>query len=144
MKTKGMMKQVLCLLTLMALLLLCGCGSDKDETPSVDSIDLSISIDYPAKAKKPDLKTLPFRAEEDSSVLQVVELFGNVNEISVLVDTTYSTLEGIDGVINDVTLKTGAWQYKINGEPSDNPIQDVILKDGDHVEFIYSKTKAAE
>jgi len=137
---KKMIRTQLCLLTLLAALCLCGCGGkETQETPAVDSIEVFISIDYPQKAKKPDLKTLPFRIEEDSSVLQVVELFGNVNDISILVDTTYATLEGVDGVINHVTLDTGTWQYKINDKLKDKSVDDMILKDGDHLELVYTK-----
>ena len=147
MKTKRDVKVLICLLAVLGLFCLCGCAdpsSTGDDASAVEPIDLSVSIDYPAKAKKPDLKTLPFRAEEDCSVLQVVELFGNVNDISILVDTTYSTLEGVDGVINGVTLKTGEWQYQINGETMDKPISEVILKDGDHLELVYKKAEVIE
>lgn len=140
MKTNHLKKILICLLAAITLFALYGCGDKNNrDIADVDSISVSISVDYPVKAKKADLKTLPFRAEEDSSILQVVELFGNVNDISILVDTTYSTLEGIDGVINHVTLKAGTWQYKINGELKDKPISDVILKDGDHLELVYAK-----
>ena len=139
MKKAITMKGFLCIMILLTGLFLWGCGNGDNETPSVDSINISISIDYPAKAKQPDLKTLPFRIEENSSVLQVVELYGNVNNMSILIDTTYTTLEGIDGVINHVTLKSGVWQYKINGELKNKSIDKVILKDGDHLELIYTK-----
>ncbi len=140
MKTQRIMKYFFCCLLLLSMLFLCGCSNeDEQDAPNVDSIAISISIDYPAKAKLPDLKTLPFRIEEDSTVLQVVELFGNVNDISILVDTTYSALAGIDGVINHVTLKSSVWQYKINGELKDKSINKVILKDGDHLELVYAK-----
>ena len=102
-KNKKLIKTICGLLVLCMALALWGCSpTEKDNTEEVATVNVSISIDYPAKAKKPDLKTLPFRAEEDSTVLQVVELYGNVNNMSILVDTTYSTLEGVDGVINGV------------------------------------------
>lgn len=146
MKKKHIRKVLVCLALLISALICIGCSSNdhSEESLNVKSINISISIDYPEKAKQPDLKTLPFRLEEGTSGLQAVELYGNVNNTSVLVDTTYSTLEGIDSIINHVTLKAGEWQYKINGKAMDKPIGDVILKDGDHLELIYMKVKAKE
>jgi len=143
MKNKKVMKGLLCLMILVSALFCMGCGNEQDgeNASDVKSIPVSISIDFPEKAKLPDLQTLPFRVEEDTSVLQAVELYGNVNDISILVDTTYSSLEGIDGVINHVTLKKGEWQYRLNGELTDKPISDAILKDGDHLELIYKIVK---
>ena len=146
MRKKLTMKGLICLVVLSSALFCTACGSDSDseDSPNVKSININISIDYPEKAKKPDLKTLPFRVEEETSVMQAVELYGNVNNTSILIDTTYSTLEGVDGVINDVTLKTGTWYCRINGETLDKPVSDVILKDGDHLELIYTKEKTIE
>jgi len=133
-------KLSLCLLTICSLFLLFGCGDGKDtEVPAIKPIEITISIDFPAKADLPDLINAPFRAEEDSSVLQLVELFGTVNDIPILVDTTHSTLEGIDQVINRVTYPTGHWIYKVNGEKVNKEINRKIIKDGDILEFIYVK-----
>ena len=126
------------LLTLLLILSLCGCSSqEQQETPTVDPIEITISIDYPGKAA--DLKDQPFRVEEESSVLEVVELYGNVNGVSVLIDTTNSTLEGIHDVINNVTYKTCAWQYSVNGKMKTKEIDKFILEDGDQLELVYTK-----
>lgn len=126
------------LLTLLLVLGLCGCSSQEaQEAPTVDPIEITISIDYPGKSA--DLKDQPFRVEEESSVLEVVELYGNVNDVSVLVDTTNSTLEGIHNVINHVTYKTCAWQYSVNGKMKTKEIDKFILEDGDHLELVYAK-----
>ena len=141
MKAKYGMRMLVCLAVLTAALFCMSCSSDETDTPAVESVNISISIDYPEKAKLPDLKTLPFRIEEETSVLQAIELYGSVNNTSDLVETTYSTLEGIDGVVNGITLKSGEWKYQINGKELTKPMGDVILKDGDHLEFIYTKVK---
>lgn len=135
-------KILLCVLIVLAALFCISCGSNSEgETPSVESVDISISIDFPTKAKLPDLRTLPFRVEEETTVLQAVELYGTVNNISIWVDTTTSSLEAIDGVINGMTSKKGEWQYRINGEETGKPISEAVLKNGDHVELIYTNTK---
>ena len=135
-------KLVLCMLIVMAALFCISCGnSSEDETTSVESVDINISIDFPEKAKLPDLRTLPFRVEEETTVLQAVELYGTVNNISILVDTTASSLEGIDGVINGITLKKGEWQYKVNGKETSKSISEAVLKNGDHLELIYTNKK---
>lgn len=138
MKNKIAKKHFLCLLTLFSVFCLWGCSpQEQEEAPAVDSIEITISIDYPGKAK--DLKEQPFRLEEETSVLQAVELYGNVNDISILVDTTNVTLEGINGVINHVTYKTCAWQYSVNGKLKSKEINECILKDGDQLELVYAK-----
>lgn len=141
MKNPKILKLCVCLIVILSSLILWGCGEPENENPAVKSVDIRISIDFPDKAKLPDLNTLPFRVEENTSALQAVELYGNVNNISILIDTTYSTLEGIDGVINGVTLKAGQWQCKINGKNKTKLMNDVILKDGDHLELVYTKAK---
>ena len=138
MKNKIGKKYFLCLLTLLVVFFLWGCSSqEQEEVPAVDSIEVTISIDYPGKSA--DLKDQPFRLEEETSVLQAVELYGNVNDISILVDTTNATLEGIHGVINHVTYKTCEWQYAVNGKLKTKAINKYILEDGDHLEFVYAK-----
>lgn len=146
MNKKLIMKVLICLTVLLFTFFCAACGntSSSQDSDSVKSINISISIDYPEKAEKPDLKTLPFRIEEETSVMQAIELYGNVNNTSILIDTTYSTLEGIDGVINGVTLKRGSWYCRINGKNLDTPYGDVKLKDGDHLELIYTKEKSVE
>lgn len=138
MKNMFSMSYVLCLLILLSVLFLCGCGNqDQEETPTVDPIEITISIDYPGKSS--DLTAEPFRVEEDSSVLQVVELYGNVNDISILIDTTNSTLEGVHGVINHVNYKTCAWECYVNDKLKTKDIDDFILEDGDHLQLVYEK-----
>lgn len=138
MKKKLTKKHFLCLLTLLVVFSFCGCSSqEQQETPTVDTIEITISIDYPGKGA--DLRNQSFRVEEDSSVLQVMELYGTVNDISVLVDTTNVTLEGINGVINHVTYKTCNWQYYVNDKLKTKAIDKYTLENGDHLKLVYEK-----
>jgi len=131
---------LLCCLVVSMLFIFSGCGSSDDtETAEIKSIDITLSIEYPVKSKIIDIKGVPFRLEEETSVLQMIELYGNVNNISVLVDTTHGTLEGISGIINGIYQNNHTWKFKINGKNSSTAVSDCILEDGDSIEFIYVK-----
>ena len=139
-----MMKCILTSLCLMILLsgILCfasSCGAEsEDTTPDIQSIDITVTIDFPKKAKITDIQQDSFTIEEESTVLETIELYGNVNNISVLVDTTNNTLEGIHGIINDVYKETYTWQCTVN-DKAVKSIAKKELKDGDIVEFKYTK-----
>lgn len=131
---------LLCLLFVFITFSFSSCGNEAEDTePSVKSIDITLSIDYPKKSGIDDVKKILFKIEEDTSVLQTIELYGNVYDIPVLVDTTNSTLEGINGIINHVTLKDGHWEYQINGKKISKSENKKIVESGDFVEFIYVK-----
>lgn len=138
---KGILtKLIVCLVLVSMAFSFTACANDAaEEEPSVKSIEVTLSIDYPKKAKIDDVKDLQIKIEEDTSVLQTIELYGSVNNISVLVDTTNSTLEGINGVINGVTLSDGKWEYRINGKAVKKNEDKKIVESGDFVEFIYVK-----
>lgn len=139
-----MMKRILTSLCLMILLsgILCfasSCGTEsEDPSTTIQSIDITVTIDYPKKSKITDIQKDSFTIEEESTVLETIELYGNVNNISVLVDTTNNTLEGIHGIINDVYKETYTWQCIIN-DKAVKSIAKKELKDGDIVEFKYTK-----
>lgn len=138
MKCKIRKRCLFCLLALISMLCLSGCSDNSGQsTPSVDTIKVEVSFDFPGKDH--DKTGIMFRADEDCSVLQIIQLYGSVNSIPILVDTTNSTLEGIDGVINHVTQKNSIWQYKINGAFGGTAIDKTIVNDGDILEFVYTK-----
>ena len=140
MKNKSRYGFLLCLLVVAMTLIFTGCGSSDDtETPEIKSIDITLSIEFPQKSKIIDIKGVPFRVEEETTVLQMIELYGNVNNISVLVDTTHGTLEGISGIINGVYQNNHLWKFKINGKNTSTAVSDCVLEDGDSIEFIYLK-----
>lgn len=132
----------ICALVLGLAVCVTGCrdkSSSSAEESVVNPINLLISIDYPGKANKPDLENFKFKAEEDSSVLEATELYCNISEIQLLVDTTNNEVQGINGINNGELKKKYVWKYKINGkEVSDNP-QDYDLKDGDNIIWYYTK-----
>lgn len=131
---------LLCILLVSMLFVFSGCGNNAEEdAPEVKSIDITLSIEFPQKSKIIDIKGVPFRVEEETSVLQMIELYGNVNNISVLVDTTHGTLEGISGIINEVYQDNHTWKFKINGKNTSTAVSDCVLEDEDSIEFIYIK-----
>lgn len=119
-----------------------GCGSKKgnrDNKNVVNPINISVSINYPATVKKTDLENFKFKAEEGSSVLEATELYGSITQIPILVDTTNNQIEGINSVINNYTIKGFCWKYSVNGSFVETNPQDLKLKDGDIVKWIYKK-----
>lgn len=131
---------VLCVLLVSVLFLCSGCSSQEEEaTPNVETINITLSIDYPNQSNRTDIKEVAFKLEEDTTVLQLIELYGNVNNLSILVDTTHSTLEGINGVNNGAYWKKGEWKFTINEKFTSKPEGEKTLENGDFVQFIYVK-----
>lgn len=131
---------VLCLLTVFLLCFASGCSDkDQNEEPAVESVDITLSIDYPKSSNRTDIREVPFKLEENSTVLQLIEVYGNVNNLPVLVDTTHATLEGINGVQNGILWKNGTWKFKINGKYTSKAENEQVLEHEDFVEFIYVK-----
>lgn len=140
MKKGILVNLILCVLLISSILLISSCGTGEvEEAPSVTSIDIKLSIDYPKKSNVADIQQVPFKIEEDTTVLQAIQLYGNVNDISILVDTTHSTLEGINNVANHVLIKDAEWEFKINDKYVSKSESEYVLKSGDSVEFIYVK-----
>lgn len=140
MKKKLSLYACLCILLLSALCLFTGCSQQQtEETPDIETVNITLSIDYPKKSSRTDIHEVSFRLEEDTTVLQLIELYGNVNNLSVLVDTTQSTLEAINGVQNGIFWKDGTWKFKINGKYTTKSENEILLEDSDHLEFIYVK-----
>ena len=140
MKNRTKLKMVLCLLTLFLLCFASGCSDkDQNEEPAVESVDITLSIDYPKSSNRTDIREVPFKLEENTTVLQLIEVYGNVNNLPVLVDTTHATLEGINGVQNGILWKNGTWKFKINGKYTSKAENEQVLAHEDFVEFIYVK-----
>lgn len=119
--------------------LITGCSGSKEESApkGSDSIDIMISIDYPAKAEIPDMENIKFKVEKNSSVLDAIQLYCSVSEISCLVDTSFNSLEGIGGVQNGDYDKYATWHCMVNdaliaGDPSNHK-----LANGDSLSLIY-------
>ena len=140
MKKGILVNLILCVLLISSALLISSCAAEEtEEAPAVESVDITLSIDFPKKSNIIDINDISFRIEEDTTVLQAIQLYGNVNNISILVDTTHASLEGIHRVQNDVFTAGAEWRFKVNGKYVSKEESEYTLKSGDHVEFIYAK-----
>jgi len=125
-------------MVLASVLALCSCGSneDKDDAVIVHPISITMSIDYPDKSKIPDLVNESFKVEEDSTAFDAIQIYGAVNSVPILVETTGSTVEGINCVKNGDMGKR-VWQFKINGKLYTGSPDDIKLKANDSLEWFY-------
>ena len=139
MKKKILTNLIICMLLISSIFLITGCGKEKEETPIVHPIRITLSIDYPAKAGIEDVEEADFKIEEDSTVLDAIQLYCNVHELPVTVETTDASIQGINGVTNGDYAAKRHWQYKINGELCKTPENEKILKDGDTLEWVFKK-----
>ena len=143
MKRKVLSLLLVCALAVSMSAIISGCGKSSSSSSSSanisEPIKIAISIDYPSKSKKADLENIEYKVEKKSHVLDATELFCNVNDISLLVDTTKNKVEGISGVNNGDYNSKYVWKYKVNGELcTDDPLEKAI-KEGDTIEWIYAK-----
>ena len=107
----------LCAVLLVFLFAAGGCGNEqKEETKIVNPIEITISIDYPDKSELEDIVEVPFKIEEGSTVLDAMQLYCNVNEMALTVETTGASVQGISGVENGDFFAQRTWQYQINGQ----------------------------
>jgi len=135
-------KGIICITLLWTVFFISGCGTQEtEESPAIDPIEITVSINYPHNTKLVDVEKELFRIEEDSTVLQIIELYGNVHDLPILVETTNSTLEGISSIHNGVYAKDGQWRYKVNGDIKGKAVDKMIIDNGDHLEFFYDYTE---
>ena len=141
MKKKKFIGFTLCTAALSLMLAVTACGEKPKEeaAPPVNPVDITISIDYPERAEMEDIEQEAFTIEEDSSVLEAIQLYCSVNEMPVTIETTGGTVVGINDLLNGDIFAARTWQFKVNGELCQEPADDVILKDGDSLEWVYVK-----
>ena len=141
MKKNKFISLVLCVAMVLPALSMSGCTDKQssEEKPFADSVDILISIDYPQRSELEDVKNEVFTIEEKSSVLEVIQLYCNVNEMPVTIETTGGVVVGINDLLNGDIFAARTWQFKVNGEFSDKPADEIMLKDGDSLEWVYLK-----
>ncbi|MFQ9891817.1 MAG: DUF4430 domain-containing protein [Emergencia sp.] len=117
-----------------------GCGKDEEaDAPIISPIEITLSIDYPDKASWEDVKDVTFKLEEDSSVLEAIQLYCNVNEMPMLVETTGKTLYGINGINNGDIDSDRSWKFYVNGKTPRKSESKIILEDGDTLAWYYAE-----
>ncbi|MGN0658027.1 MAG: DUF4430 domain-containing protein [Emergencia sp.] len=139
MKKKLFTSLIICLLLCSSVLIMAGCGDKAEETVIVNPIEITLSITYPEKAEMEDISEELFKIEEDSTVLDAIQLYCNVNDMNITVETTGGDVQGIAGVENGDYGSSRIWKYKLNGELCDEPENQQVLKDGDTLEWVYRK-----
>lgn len=131
-------KLCICTMLLLPLVLTASCNSQKDDSPIANPIEITISIDYPDKAELTDVEE-SFKIEENSTVLDAIQLYCNVNEIALTVETTDGSVNGINGVENNELYTNRTWQFTVNGTVSEEPANTVFLGNGDQLQWVYKK-----
>ncbi len=115
-----------------------GCGKKKEVKIS-NPINVTMNIRYPAKANMDAVKNVKFKVEKKSTVMQAMQIFCNVNDIPLNVDTTNNIIKGINNVNNGDFNAKYVWKFKVNGELCKASPVDKILKSGDILQWIYTK-----
>lgn len=163
---KNTIKKVLALSAILALAAAAaGCSGKKVQEPIEDPIEVTISIDFPDGAETEDITEEAFLVEDGTTVLDALQIYCNVNDIPVNVETTAAAVYGINGINNsgdtaenpdeeaeaddeEIAAETetdggaepaltGSWHYSVNGEESSAPENEVRLSDGDSIIWIY-------
>lgn len=137
---KIFIKISVCTILLLSLAMVTSCGeNNNEEQPIINPIEITISIDYPDKAEIEDIEEETFKIEEDSTVLDAIQLYCNVNDIPLNIETTDGSVDGINDINNYILYTNRTWQYKINDELIDSPANTHILIDGDNLQWVYKK-----
>ncbi len=140
MKRRFLVSFILCALTVSVMVFAGGCGRQADEAaPVVNPIEITVSIDFPKKSELEDISADPFKIEEDSTVLDAIQLYCNVADMPITVETTDGSIQGIGGVENGDYFASRTWQYKLNGELCTTAEGQQKLQDGDVLEWVYQK-----
>ena len=164
---KSTLTKILAAATVVALAASAAACSDKTEDePAENTIEVSISIDFPEGSGVEDITDQTFLVEEGTTVLDALQIYCNVNEIPVNVETTAAAVYGINGVNNSEAgdagsedgeapaeqangeesgetavegsaAITGSWHYSVNGEEGTAAENEVKLADGDSIIWIY-------
>ena len=106
---KSTLKKILAAATVVALAASAAACSDKTEDePAENTIEVSISIDFPEGSGVEDITDQTFLVEEGTTVLDALQIYCNVNEIPVNVETTAAAVYGINGVNNSEAGDAGS------------------------------------
>ena len=132
---------IILIISLSGGIILAGCGKEKSKPEVTNPIEIFISIDYPKKAKTPDMENFKFKVEKKSNVLEATELYASMSEIPLLVGTTSNTITSINKIANNDPKynKKATWQFKVNGKLIEGTPDSKRLHDGDSIEWIYMK-----
>ena len=140
MKRRILTSFVLLALTAGCIIFGSSCSKQTEEAaPVINPVEITVSIDFPKKADTEDITAEPFKIEENSTVLEAIQLYCNVADMPITVETTDGSIQGIGGVENGDFFADRTWQYKLNGELCTVAESQQKLEDGDVLEWVYRK-----
>lgn len=135
-KNRSNAKVFMCIsIILMSLIFIVGCSKGSEG-------DLSVTYSIVGSNKEEFiLKDYDIKVNEETSVYEGLAMVCKENKIPISATGTGSTvyIQGINSLFEfDEGPKSG-WIYRVNGEIPDKSAGSTILKDGDKVEWLYTK-----
>lgn len=127
------------------LLVLPSCGKQEEPKEVEHPISITLTVKFPKEAKRKgtfEITQAKFNVENDSNVNEALQLYCNVEDISVSVDTTNGTVDAIDHIANGDLGENAAWHFMLNGKKMDKKSSETTLRDGDSVVWYYSIPRA--
>lgn len=129
---------------LVAVLLLTGGGSET--TQEIENpIEISMTINYPEDAKRANVistQKVDFNVEKNSTVGDAIQLYCNVENLPLDIDTTNNCVTSIDDVENDDATFM-EWRFTLNGKEMEPNALDTVLHDGDEIKWNYVQDEEA-
>ncbi len=136
------------LLSLALIFMLCiamaACGNDQqqtpEDTPSVNSINVSISIidsdgdDVQVDGFTP-VENAQFSVEEGTNVLDATQIYCVSNDIDIQISGSGDYVTSLMGVSEKDVSDTTGWIFKVNGQSGSLGADEEILKDGDEISW---------
>ncbi len=123
---KNVIKTILALSAVVALAAVSSACTEGTEQDSIeDPIQVSITIDYPDGSDAEDIVDQKFLVEEGTTVLDALQIYCNVHDIPVNVETTAASIYGINRIYNADEDETSGNE---DGEGSED---DAAREDGD-------------
>ena len=134
MRAKGLILIAVLCICIVGILTSCTSSDDNTEVPThPKSLTIQVSIQYGAAGNQPDIINQPFNINKSDTMLSLVQLYGSVTEMPVYIETTGSTIYGINNIINSDTHQ---WKCYLNGKEVAK-LADVTLKKNGKVELKY-------
>lgn len=139
-----MKKLVVLMLSMIMVIVMAGCGGSGESAPSGDAgndsaamINVVIEIDYPDNSGIADVDDLRIQVPEGASALDVLHIYGEENNVEVIMSDTSKT--AYVTTINGVTETSDAgWIYEVNDESTMDAANEYIVTEGMEISWDYT------
>lgn len=113
----------------------CG-GGDNSGSSSDNSISVVMSIDFPDDSGVADIEDVTVSAEDDSSVLDILNQYADANDIEIVTDDSGGNpyVTSINGVSE---TDSAGWIYELNDEMVMEAADQSIVSDGDEIDWSF-------